>query len=177
MRTIALFVGLMGCLFVLGCASGRYPEPVLSYMPGDGAMSCEELHIEMAKVKQEMMLKPTKIQIRDGRNNELAIAGGAMGAAAGTGAAAAAGCAAAGATGFAFIWPWGEIDNLKAEEVELDALRMRYNNLFMIAVNKGCLLGNNTIAVKKKGGRDVTLDDVLDDELPPRFQSIAALRQ
>ena len=140
-------------------------------------MTCEELHVEMAKVRQEMMLKPTKIKLRNARNNELIAAGGAMGAAAGTGAAYAAGCAAAGAAGFGFIWPWGEIDNLKAEEVERDALITRWNNLFMIAVNKGCPLGNNTMAVKKKGGRDVTLDDVLDDELPPRIQTIAALRQ
>ena len=65
MRMIALSVGLMGCLFVLGCASGRYPEPVLSYMPGDGAMNCEELRVEMAKVRQEMILKRTKIKKKD----------------------------------------------------------------------------------------------------------------
>ena len=153
MRTIVLCVGLMGCLFVLGCASGRYPEPVLSYMPGDNDMTCVELNVEMAKVKQEMMLKPTKKQEREIRNSELFFAG-------------------------LFLWyPWGEIDNFKAEEVELKALQTRYNNLFMIAVNKGCSLGNNTIAVKKKGGRDVTLDDVLDDELPTRIQPIAALSQ
>jgi hypothetical protein len=177
MRMITLSVCLMGCLFVLGCASGRYPEPVLSYMPGDGAMTCEELHVEMAKVRQEMMLKPTKIQIRNGRNNELAVVGGAMGAGVGVGVAAITSSAWAGVSGLLFTWPWGEIDWLQAEEIELKALNTRYNNLFMIAVNKGCPLGNNTITVKKRGGRDVTLEDVLDDELPLEIQTIAALRQ
>ena len=86
MKMIALTVSMLCCLFVLGCASGRYPDPVLSYQPGDVCMTCEELRVEMAKVKREMMLKPTNIQIRNGRNNELAVAGGAMGVGAGLGA-------------------------------------------------------------------------------------------
>jgi hypothetical protein len=153
MKMIKLTVSMLCCLFVLGCASGRYPEPVLSYQPGDGCMSCEELRVEMAKVKREMMVIPTKIQERDNRNSELFGAG-------------------------LFLWyPWGERDNFKAYEVEINALNTRYNNLFMIAVNKGCPLGNNTITVKKSGGRDITLNDVLKDELPPRVEPLASLSQ
>lgn len=153
MKMIALTVSMLCCLFVLGCASGRYPEPVLSYQPGDGCMTCEELRVEMAKAKQEMMLKETKIRERNLRNGELFGAG-------------------------LLLWyPWGEMDNFKAEEIERKALLTRYNNLFIIAVNKGCSLANNTIAVKKKGGRDVTLEDVLDDELPSSVQPLAALSQ
>lgn len=178
MKMITLTVSMLCCLFVLGCAGqGRYPEPVLSYQPGDGCMTCEELNVEMAKVKQEIMLKPTKIGIRDARNTELAVAGGAMGVGAGLGTACISNSAWAAAGGGLFTWPWGEIDTLQAEEVELKALQMRYNNLFIIAVNKGCGVGNNTIAVKRKGGRDVTVADILDDELPSRVQPIAALRQ
>ena len=151
MRTIALCVVLMGCLFCIGC-SGRTPNPVLSYMPGDGAMSCEELHIEMAKVKREILLKPTKIKEREARNWEL--------------------------FGLGFlIYPLAEVDTLKAEEIEINALNTRYNHLFMIAVDKGCSLGNNTITVKTRGGRDVTLGDVLEDELPSRFEPLAVISQ
>jgi hypothetical protein len=139
-------------------------------------MTCEELHVEMAKVRQEMRLKPTKIQIRNGRNNELAITGGVMGAGAGVGVAAITSSAWAGASGYLFTWPWGEMDWLQAEEIELKALHARYNNLFMIAVNKGCPLGNNTITVKRKGGRNVTLDDVLEDDLPSGIGLMATSR-
>ena len=151
MRTIALTVGLMGCLFCLGC-SGRTPNPVLSYMPGDGAMSCENLHIEMAQAKQEIALKSAKIKERDARNNGLASL-------------------------WFLVYPLFEIDTLKAEETEIQALNTRYNNLFMIAVDKRCPLGNNQATVKRQGGRDITVNDILEDELPPRIQPIAALRQ
>ena len=152
MKTAIITVSLLCCLFVLGCASGRYPDPVLSYQPGDGAMSCEELHVEMAKVKQEMRLKPTKIKEREIRNSELFF--------------------------ISWLIPWsgGEIDRFRAEEAEFQALNSRYNNLFMIAVNKGCPLGNNTITIKREGGRDITLNDVLEDELPDRIQPMATLR-
>ena len=152
MKMITLSVCLMGCLFVLGCASGRYPEPVLSYMPGDGAMSCGELNVEMAKVRQEIILKQTRIQEKDIRNWELFGAG-------------------------LLLWyPWGEIDNFKADEIEQKALNTRYNNLFMIAANKGCSVGNNTITVKREGGRNVTLDDVLEDDLPAGIGLMATSR-
>jgi hypothetical protein len=151
MRTIALFVGLMGCLFCLGC-SGRTPNPVLSYMPGDGTLSCEDLHIEMAQIKHEIALKDTRAKERDARNNGL--------------------------FGLGFlVYPLFEIDTLKAEEIEIQALNTRYNNLFMIAVDKKCPLGNNTITVRKSGGRAITANDILKDELPSEVGNLAALSQ
>jgi hypothetical protein len=122
-------------------------------MPGDGAMSCEELHVEMAEIKREMLLKPTRIKERENRNWELLGWPSLL------------------------IYPLGERDTLKAEETERKALIARYNHLFMIAVDKGCSLGNNTIAVKKSGGRDVTVNDVLEDELPSRIEPLASLSQ
>jgi hypothetical protein len=120
-------------------------------MPGDGAMSCGELNVEMAKVRQEMILKETKIRERNKRNAELTSL-------------------------FFLIYPLSERDTLNAEEREREALNTRYNNLFMIAVNKGCSLGNNTITVKRKGGRNVTLDDVLEDDLPSGIGLMATSR-
>ncbi len=153
MRMIVLSVGLMCCVFYVGCSgSGRTPNPVLSYMPGDGAMSCEELRIEMAKVKQEIALKPTKIQERNARNRELASL-------------------------WFLIYPLAEIDSLGAEEIELKALNTRYNHLFMIAAEKGCPLGASTITVRRPGGRELTVNDILEgDELPSHIDPSGMLR-
>lgn len=135
---IALTISLFCCLFMLGC-SGRTPDPVLSYMPGDGALSCEELHVEMAKVKQQIALKPAKIKERDARNTGL--------------------------LGFGFlIYPLFEMDTLNAEETEINALNARYNHLFVIAVEKGCSLGNNKMTIRKPGGKKVTANDILKDD-------------
>ena len=153
MKMITLTVSMLCCLVILGCASGRYPDPVLSYQPDDVCMTCDELRVEMAKAKQAIIIKQTNIKERDNRNNELF------------------------GVGLLLWYPWGEMDVLRAEEWETKALISRYNNLFTIAANKRCFLGNNTIAVKKKGGRDVTVDDVLDDELPSSVQPLAALNQ
>ena len=151
MRTIVPSVGLIGCLFCIGC-SGRTPDPVLSYMPGDGTLSCEELNIEMAEVRREIALKATSIKERNARNNGLF------------------------SLGF-LIYPLFEIDILKAEETEILALNARYNRLFMAAVDKGCPLGNRTATVQKQGGKEPTANDILDDELPSNVSSLAALNQ
>jgi hypothetical protein len=151
MKMITLYMGLMGCLFCLGC-SGRTPNPVLSYMPGDGALGCEDLRIEMAQIKREIAIKDTKAKERDARNNGL--------------------------FGLGFlVYPLFEIDTLKAEEIEIQALNARYNNMFMIAVEKECPLGNNQATVRRSGGRAPTANDILKDELPPRFEPLAALSQ
>ena len=140
MRKIALSVGLISCIFYIGC-SGRTPNPVLSYMPGDDALSCEELKIEMAQVRREIALKPAKIKEREARNQ--------------------------GVSAFGFlIYPLFEIDTLKAEETEIQALNTRYNRLFMIAVEKDCALGNRTMTLQTTGGRKPTASDILKDELP-----------
>jgi hypothetical protein len=121
-------------------------------MPGDGVLSCEDLRIEMAQIKHEIALKDTKAKERDARNNGL--------------------------FGLGFlVYPLFEIDTLKAEETEIQALNTRYNNLFMIAVDKKCPLANNTITVRRSGGRAPTANDILKDELPSRLEPLAALSQ
>ena len=141
MRKTALFVILICCIFFhLGC-SGRTPNPVSLYMPGDNALSCEQLQIEMARMKTEIALKPAKIKERDARNQGLNV------------------------FGWLLIYPWFEIDILKAEETEILALNARYNNLFMIAAGKHCFLGNQTMTLKRPGGRELTADDILEDKL------------
>jgi hypothetical protein len=151
MRTIMLSVGLIACLFCIGCTgSGRTPDPVLSYVPGDGAMSCEELHVEMATIKREILLKLTKVKEREIRNRELLSL-------------------------WFLIYPLAEIDTLEAEETEIYALNTRYNHLFMIAVDKSCPLGNRTVTVKKSGGRDLALKDFMEDELPAHIEPLAVI--
>jgi len=141
MRKTAFFVSLICCIFYLGC-SGRTPNPVLSYMPGDNALSCEELQIKMAQAKREIALKPAKIKEREARNQGLNV------------------------FGWLLIYPWFEIDTLKAEETEINALNSRYNHLFMIAAGKHCALGNQTMTLKTTKGRDPTVDEILDNAKP-----------
>jgi len=141
MKKKALIVSLVSCIFYLGC-SGRNPNPVLSYMPGDNALSCEELKLEMAEIQREIALKPAKIKEREARNQGLNFLGALL------------------------IYPWFEQDILKAEEVEIRALNTRYNRLFMIAVGKGCALGNRAMTIRRPGGREPTAQDILKDKLP-----------
>lgn len=141
MKKIALSIGLICCVFYFGC-SGRTPNPVLSYMPGDDALSCEELKIEMAQILREIALKPAKIKEREARNQGLNV------------------------FGFLLIYPWFQIDILKAEEIEIQALNTRYNRLLMITHRKGCSTGNRMLTIKRPGGRDVTVDDIMKDKLP-----------
>jgi len=137
MKKIALFVSLICYIFYLGC-SGRTPNPVLSYMPGDDALSCEQLKIEMAKAKREIALKPAKIKEREARNLWLSL-----------------------------CWPIGspfEKDILEAEETEIQALNNRYNSLLMIAYEKRCSTGNRALTVQRPGGRKPTAEDILKDD-------------
>jgi hypothetical protein len=137
MRKESLFIGFVCCAFFMGC-SGRTPDPVLCYQIGDDKMNCEDLKVEMAKVRREMAIKSTKIKERDARNLWLAL-----------------------------MWPIGspfEMDILKAEEIEIQALNTRYNRLFMIAVEKGCSLGNRTMTIGM--GREPTVNEILEDKLP-----------
>jgi len=138
MRKTALLVSLIFCTFYLGC-SGRTPEPVLSYMPGDDALSCEELKIEMAKVKREIALKPAKIKEREARNQGVNFLG-------------------------FLIYPLFEKDILEAEETEIQALNNRYNNLLMITYEKGCSTGNRALTIRRPGGRKPTANDILKDD-------------
>ena len=151
MRTITLLASLYVCTLLVGC-SGRTPNPVPCYKPGDGTLTCEELNVEMAKVRTEIAQKPAKIEERDKRNVGLLCFG-------------------------FLIYPLFEIDTLNAEETELQALNTRYNRLFMIAVDKQSPLGNSTMTLKMKGGRDVTVNDILQDELPPEVLPLAGLDQ
>ncbi len=137
MKKTALFVSLIGCIFYFGC-SGRTPNPVPAYMPGDDALSCEELKIEMANVKREIALKPAKIKEREARNLWLWL-----------------------------CWPIGspfEADILEAEETEIQALNNRYNNLLMIAYEKRCSTGNRSLTIQTLGGRKPTANDILKDD-------------
>ena len=145
MRKIALSVGLISCIFYIGC-SGRTPNPVLSYMPGDDALSCEELKTEMAQVRREIALKPAKIKEREARNLWLGL-----------------------------CWPIGspfEMDIMTAEEIEIQALNTRYNRLLMIAYEKGCSTGNRVLTIQRPGGRKPTAEDILKED--PKFLPVAA---
>lgn len=109
MKNKVLIFSLVSCMFYLGC-SGRTPNPVLYYMPGDSALNCEQLQIQMAEIKREVVLKGPKIKERDARNQWLTLSS-----------------------------PF-EKDILKGEEIEIDALNARYSNLLMLALQNGCVM-------------------------------------
>jgi hypothetical protein len=61
---------------------------------------------------------------------------------------------------------------LKAEETEIQALNNRYNNLLMIAYEKGCSTGNRRLTIKTSESREPTVDEILTDE--PESLPVAA---
>ncbi len=92
---------------------------------------------------REIALKPAKIKEREARNQGLNV------------------------FGYLLIYPWFEIDTLKAEETEIKALHTRYNHLFMIAAGRGCPLGDQTMTLKTPWGREPTVDEILDNHKLP----------
>jgi hypothetical protein len=99
-------------IFAWGCA-GRTANPVMSSQYGDPNKSCNALQIELSQTEQEMrrLLPDTD---KTGKNVLLGIAG-------------------------AFILiPWFFMDFKDAEQVEVNALRQRYNTLSILASEKNC---------------------------------------
>jgi len=108
-QTTALFTVL--CL--LSACGGRAANPVMINQYGDNKKSCRALEMEMTNTQSEIqnLIPDTE---KTGKNVVLAV------------------------TGAIILVPWFFMDLTQSEQIEVNALRQRYNNLAVIAVDKRC---------------------------------------
>lgn len=107
-----LLVLMLVASICAGCA-GRTPNPVMIQQFADGKTSCEGLEREMIFCQEEIRRLTPKTQ--------KAIANTVLGV-----------------TGLVFIVPLFFMDLSKAEEIEIDAYRRRYNRLLILAADRKC---------------------------------------
>jgi len=114
-----LVVTLLVCLGTYGCA-GRTPNPVQAYQYGDEKRSCDALKAELAYVESEIQ---RKLPDSDKTGSNVAL----------------------GVAGVFLLVPWFFMDFSKADQVEIEALRRRYNNLVILSAEKSCGFENRPI--------------------------------
>ena len=103
---------IMALVFLVSCA-GRAANPIMPQQYGDDKKSCKALEMGMMQAQQEIQLLVPKTA-KTGKNVGLGIAGAFL------------------------IIPWFFMDFSQAEQVEVNALRQRYNHLAIIATDKNC---------------------------------------
>ena len=96
----------------IGCA-GRMPNPVMIHQYGDDKRTCQALEREMVFIVDEIERLIPKTN-KTAKNVVLGV------------------------TGFFLIVPLFFMDLSKAEQMEIDAYRRRYNHLLIIAGDKEC---------------------------------------
>ncbi|MES2887575.1 MAG: hypothetical protein V4739_06125 [Pseudomonadota bacterium] len=124
MKLRAVVTGLVVVIITCGCA-GRAANPVMIQQYGDDKKTCQGLEREMAFIQGEMQRLIPQTE-KTGKN------------------------AALGVTGFFLIVPLFFIDLSKAEQIEVDAYRQRYNHLLIIAGDKQCGIQGEQIPEFKK---------------------------
>ena len=112
MRLKVGLVWLVIATMVIGCA-GRAANPVMIQQYGDDKKTCQALEREMAFIQGEIQRLIPQTE-KTGKNVALGV------------------------TGFFFIVPLFFMDLSKAEQIEVDAYRQRYNHLLIIAGDKQC---------------------------------------
>lgn len=109
-----------------GCA-GRAANPVLTQQYGDASKSCAALEQDMAFVQSEIQRFVPQTD-KTGKNVALGV------------------------TGAFLLVPWFFMDFSHAEQMEVDALRQRYNRLAILASEKGCDTARRPVAGPTKAG-------------------------
>lgn len=99
-------------LILAGCG-GRAANPVMINQFGDQQKSCNALQLEMNQTQENIQRLMPKTD-KTGKNVALGV------------------------TGFFLIVPLFFMDLSRAEQIEVDAFRQRYNTLAVIATDKGC---------------------------------------
>ena len=120
---VALFVFTL----VTACA-GRAANPVMVHRLGDEQKSCNALKSEITFTEEEIRRLIPETE-KTGKNVGLGIAG------------------------FFLIIPWFFMDLSKAEQIEVNALRQRYNHLVIIASDKECGLEAESIPDFKEAAK------------------------
>ena len=106
-------VVLTFCVLLLAACAGRTPNPVSEYQYGDEKKSCERLRAEISTINNEIAVLLPDVD-KTGQNVALGV------------------------VGLWLIVPWFFMDFSEAEQVEINALRRRHNNLVAIASEKDC---------------------------------------
>jgi len=112
-RLLHIFTFLLVAMFVVSSCAGRSANPVMVQQYGDRELSCEGLEMQMSMIDQEIRRKIPDTH-KTGKNVALGVAG------------------------WFLLVPWFFMDFSKAEQIEIDALRQRYNHLVIMAHEKGC---------------------------------------
>ena len=107
-----LLVTILVVTLSVGCA-GRTANPVMIHQYRDDQRSCLALEREMVFIEDEIQRLIPQTD-KTGKNVALGV------------------------TGFFFIVPLFFMDLSKAEQIEIDAYRRRYNHLLIIAGDKQC---------------------------------------
>lgn len=110
--TPKIIVLLLVSLVVVGCA-GRTAAPVMVSQYGDEKKSCKALKRELQFIEGEIS---RLIPETDKTNKNVAL----------------------GVAGALFLVPWFFMDLSQAEQIEINALRQRYNNLLILSEEKNC---------------------------------------
>ena len=120
MRKSISFIILSAFFLTTACA-GRAPNPISEYQYGDETKSCERLRTEISNINSEIssLLPDTQ---KTGKNVALGVAGAFL------------------------LVPWFFMDFSEAEQVEVNALRRRHNNLIAISAEKKCGFEDRQIA-------------------------------
>lgn len=104
---------VISALLMTAACAGRTPNPISEYQYGDEKKSCERLRAEISSINSEIatLLPDTD---KTGKNVALGVAGAFL------------------------LVPWFFMDFSEAEQVEVNALRRRHNNLVAISAEKNC---------------------------------------
>ena len=115
-RIVAILVsGVLLC-----SCGGRAANPVMVHQYRDDQRTCNALEKEIAFTEEEIRRLVPQTE-KTGKNVALGI------------------------TGFLLIIPWFFMDLSKAEQIEVNALRQRYNHLVILASDKECGLEREEI--------------------------------
>ena len=103
---------LLTLSFTFSSCAGRAAHPVMIRQYGDKDLSVEALEMQIAMVEEEIIRRMPKTD-KTGKNIALGVAGAFL------------------------LVPWFFMDFSQAEQIEIDALRLRYNHLVTLAHEKG----------------------------------------
>lgn len=103
----------IGTLLLTTACAGRTPNPVSEYQYGDEKKSCERLRADISSINAEIAALLPDAD-KTGQNVALGVAGAFL------------------------IVPWFFMDFSESEQVEVNALRRRHNNLVGISSEKNC---------------------------------------
>ena len=112
MKIISL-IGTITIVLILSACAGRPANPVMVQQYGDNKKSCSTLEQEMALTQTEIQRLIPETE-KTGTNTALGVAG------------------------FFLIVPLFFMDLSESEQIEVNALRQRYNYLMIVASEKKC---------------------------------------